>query len=571
VGFARGLFGASFPSSRHDFLPEEFALSLTSVRPNTSNRRFRILAGMALALTLAVAGTVAQPAESASAARSFTHAPTPKIVGSILVGSRLKATRGTWTPSGATFTYQWRANGAKISGATKSLFTVTGTQVGKALSVTVSGHKSGYRTVSRTSARSVVVPVAQFPASPVPTIGGNVAYGSTLTVTSGSWGVSGVHLSYQWKSGPDIIGGATGLTYIVEKADIGKALTVVVTATKLGYTTVVNVSAATGSVPTPPVTATAATRTQRMSQSNLNSTQIGWYEQGSVLSLVCYQRGQSVKGYFSSSFSNGGWDNLWYRINDGSYAADVDLETGTLDPVVPACADQPVADTSNATVMATTQRMSSDTLNSTQNGNYGVGARLTLTCYAHGEAVKGYFSGSFPNGYDDLWYQVNDGFWVADVDIQTGSNDPVTPSCAPISTPPVSSDELTRAKSWLDAHVPYDQGHSYPNQYGSYRMDCSGFVSMAFGLPSSYTTVTLPQVVHRINKDDLQPGDIMLNTASGDNGHTGIFIRWTDALHTHYVSWEENPGLGGAGEQTVPYPYWPSWAGTSNYFPYRRN
>lgn len=410
-----------------------------------------------------------------------------------------------------------------------------------------------------------------FSAPPTPVIGGSPAYGSVLQANPGNWGVNGVSFQYQWLSNGATIGGATGPTYTVASINIGQTVGLIVTGSAPGYISTAVSSAPTPMIPTPLVTGNVATRTQRMSQSNLNSSQTGWYESGTVLTLVCYQRGQSVRGYFSSSFATG-WDNLWYRISDGSYAADVDIETGTLDPVVPVCADQPVADTTNAAVMATTQRMSSDTLSSTQSGVYSGGARLTLSCYLHGQAVKGYFSSSFPGGYDDLWYQVDDGYWVADVDIQTGSNNPVTPACvAPPAPPAVSSDEITRAQSWIDAKVPYNQGGHYSNIYGNYREDCSGFVSMALGLPSSYTTVTLPQVMHPITQGELQPGDFMLNTASGDNGHVAIFMGWTDASHAHYTSWEENPGLGGASMQNVPYPYWPTWSGSSHYTPYRRN
>lgn len=310
-----------------------------------------------------------------------------------------------------------------------------------------------------------------------------------------------------------------------------------------------------------------------MSGPTLNSTQAGWWAAGAALTLTCYQRGQSVQGYFSPYVGNGGWDDLWYRVNDGYYVADIDLETGSLNPIAPQCAGNDSQASTNAVVRATTQRMSDATLNSTQNGEYGVGQRLTLQCYKHGQAVRGYFSPYIGNGgWDDLWYRVNDGYFVADVDIETGSNEPVTPACSPApTTPPPSSDVLTRAKSWLDARVPYNQNSWYTNQYGRYRQDCSGFVSMALGLSSSYTTVTLPQVMHPISKEDLRPGDFMLNTAPGNSGHTAIFVRWVDSSHTRYVSWEENGAQGYAFEQVVPYPYWPSWSGSANYKPYRRN
>ena len=628
-----------------------------------SSGLMRLLVSLVLVLSLSAVGAATAPSTQAFAARSPKAAPTPTIAGAVTVGSTLTVTRGTWRPSGMRFTYRWRSDGAKIANATKKAFVLTRAQVGHRISVSVTGHKRGYKTVTRTSVQTASVPALSFPAATPPTITGSATYGSTLqahpgswgvsgatftyqwlsngtpvggatgatykvgllnvgqaisvsvtgkatgyttttrtsastakvpalsfpaatppTITGsatygstlqahpGSWGVSGATFTYQWLSNGTPVGGATGATYKVDSLNIGQAISVSVTGKATGYTTTTKTSASTAKVPVPPITGTAATRTQKMSQSNLSSAQIGWYETGTVLTLICYQRGQSVKGYFSSSF-NEGWDNLWYRISDGAYAADVDLETGTLDPVVPACADQPVADTTNAIVMATTQRMSDATLNSTQNGWYSAGSRLTLTCYTHGQAVKGYFSGSFPDGYDNLWYKVSDGQWVADVDIDTGSNDPVTPACStpPPSPPSVSGDLVVRAKSWLDAKVQYNQGAYFTNQYGTYRQDCSGFVSMAMGLPKSYVTGTLPQVMHPITKDELQPGDFMLNTAGGNNGHVSIFMGWTDASHSHYRSWEENGAQGYAFEQVVPYPYWPHWAGTANYKPYRRN
>ncbi len=512
--------------------------------------------------------TTTRTSGSMTVAKKFARTSAPTISGTARVGSTLTAKLATWSPA-PRFSYQWLRNGTAIAGATASTYTLVAADAGAVLTIRVTGRAAGYTPVSRSSAGIGVV--GEFTRIPTPTISGSATYGSTLTANPGTWGVPSVHFSYQWRSNGIVVGGATAITYHVSASDIGHTISVDVTAAAPGYQSRAVTSSRTPAVPTPPVTGTTATRTQRMSRSTLNSNQNGWYEQGRVLTLVCYQRGQSVKGYFSSSFPNGGWDNLWYRVNDGMYVADVDLETGTLDPVTPACPDQPVADTTNATVKVTTQRMSDATLNSSQSGTYGPGARLTLVCYRRGQSVQGYFSGSFPGGWDNLWYKVSDGFWVADVDIETGSNDPVTPACSTPAPPPISGDLVTRARSWLDARVPYNQGKYYTNQYGTYRQDCSGFVSMALGLSSSYVTGTLPQVMHPISKDELQPGDFMLNSAAGNNGHVAIFMGWTDAGHTHYRSWEENGAVGYAFEQVVPYPYWPSWAGSANYRPYRRN
>ncbi|GAA2420938.1 hypothetical protein GCM10009856_33600 [Mycolicibacterium llatzerense] len=83
--------------------------------------------------------------------------------------------------------------------------------------------------------------------------------------------------------------------------------------------------------------ATVKVRTQRMTDANLGSGQDGWYNAGDRVTLTCWKRGQPVKGYFSFNIPNGGWDNLWYRSADNHYVADVDIETGTLQPVGPDC------------------------------------------------------------------------------------------------------------------------------------------------------------------------------------------------------------------------------------------
>src|SRR5580765_7104841 len=80
------------------------------------------------------------------------------------------------------------------------------------------------------------------------------------------------------------------------------------------------------------------------------------------------------------------------------------------------------AEAATATAMVNTQRMSGPSLNTSQSGWYNRGTSLALSCYVRGQAVRGYYSASFPNGLDDLWYKVSDGYYTADVDINTGSN-----------------------------------------------------------------------------------------------------------------------------------------------------
>ncbi|WP_444570024.1 zinc-dependent metalloprotease family protein [Aeromicrobium sp.] len=86
---------------------------------------------------------------------TLTHS-TPRISGTVKVGRRLSALRGTWT-SGTTFSYRWYANGKAIYRATRSTYVPTRGVKGKRLTVKVTGRKSGYTTVTRTSARTTTV------------------------------------------------------------------------------------------------------------------------------------------------------------------------------------------------------------------------------------------------------------------------------------------------------------------------------------------------------------------------------------------------------------------------------
>jgi hypothetical protein len=135
---------------------------------------------------------------------------------------------------------------------------------------------------------------------------------------------------------------------------------------------------------------------------------------------------------------------------------------------------------------------------------------------------------------------------------------------SPASDPgPADATATLRAQSWVDANVPYNQGAYFTNQYGTYRQDCSGYVSMAWGLPTSLTTYSLPGVAHQISKDQLRAGDIMLKP-----GHVVVFDKWANPEHTAYWDYEEQyPGTV-AVHHIVPYPYWP---GQGTFRPYRKD
>ncbi|MFJ5552564.1 FG-GAP-like repeat-containing protein [Streptomyces sp. NPDC093225] len=127
---------------------------------------------------------------------------------------------------------------------------------------------------------------------------------------------------------------------------------------------------------------------------------------------------------------------------------------------------------------------------------------------------------------------------------------------------PISRAEvIARARTWVDAGVPYSMYSYRTDANGRYRTDCSGFVSMAWHLASSSannwgeTTGTLLEFTSSIGKESLKPGDVLLNPDPGASGHVVIFNGWANAEHTRYDAYEQ-AGSVGAVHREIPYPYW---------------
>jgi hypothetical protein len=139
-----------------------------------------------------------------------------------------------------TLNYQWLRNGSIISGATGTSFLLLAGDVGKDISVQVTGSKIGSSSATRTSF-PIFVTVATLTLTPVPTINGTVQIGNTLTANAGVWD-SGVSLSYQWIRNGSFISGATGSSYNLTSDDGGKKISVQVTGSKIGWNSVTKTS-----------------------------------------------------------------------------------------------------------------------------------------------------------------------------------------------------------------------------------------------------------------------------------------------------------------------------------------
>lgn len=172
---------------------------------------------------------------------------TPTISGTAKVGKTLTAKPGTWAPAPVTLTYQWRANGTGIPGATAPTLTVPGQVKGKTITVTVTGSRAGYTTISQTSKATKKVASGTL-TGVTPKITGTAKVGQVLTTVPGGWKPANTTLSYQWYRNSSKIKGATAITYTLVKADKGKKIRVKVTGRNTGYTTLSKTSAKTKKV-----------------------------------------------------------------------------------------------------------------------------------------------------------------------------------------------------------------------------------------------------------------------------------------------------------------------------------
>jgi hypothetical protein len=189
---------------------------------------------------------------SASAQAPPKAAGQPRVAGTPIEGTRLRARNGPWT--GTTpfrFTYRWLrcdttgggvngVNCSAISGATGQTYVLRHADVGHRIRVRVTATNSEGSATATSNATEVVqaAAVAGPPrATTTPTISGTPQVGQTLTANTGSWaGAQPFTFSYRWRrcdrtggSCADI-GGATAKTYVLTSADLDTTLRVRVTA-----------------------------------------------------------------------------------------------------------------------------------------------------------------------------------------------------------------------------------------------------------------------------------------------------------------------------------------------------
>ena len=256
-----------------------------------------LLTGLSASATGASAETTSSQTQPAQFLPSAVFvAPTPTITGNLSVGSTLTANVGTWSPTPTTLTFQWKRNGTPIANlATGSTYKLNAYDRGCTITVTVSGVKSGYTTLSMTSSATATISLGLL-AAPLPTITGTTAVGQTLSVNLGAWNPAADSYTYQWKrNGIAIANNATGSTYRLNAFDRGTAISVTVTGNKNGYAALSKTSAATRAIAYGTITAPNPTFSGDL---RVGSTLTAWMGIWSITpdfrTFVWYRNGEPI-------------------------------------------------------------------------------------------------------------------------------------------------------------------------------------------------------------------------------------------------------------------------------------
>lgn len=169
--------------------------------------------------------------------------PATLTTGTARVGRTMKVSGPTWIDSATTTSYQWRRSGVAISGATNASYTPVPADVGKVISVVVTGtaatgpQPSPYVLSGGTVQRGVITAPSKVVASGTPYVG------RRLTAARGTWSPSGITFRYQWLRDGRAISGATASTYVIRRTDKGHRIAVRITGIKTGYTSLARTSA----------------------------------------------------------------------------------------------------------------------------------------------------------------------------------------------------------------------------------------------------------------------------------------------------------------------------------------
>jgi hypothetical protein len=177
--------------------------------------------------TSIVSWTVEQGAFTLASPLGYDHVPA--------VGETVQALPPQLSPTPESLSYQWLRDGEPISGATGTSYTTTVADAGTVIAYEVRPHKTGY-------ADGPFAATAVRVLNPGVDLDGNVKVHGTWEVGSeifseitGGFDPADAQVSFRWLRDGTPIPGATGESYVLTAADLGKTLVLRVTAESPGH------------------------------------------------------------------------------------------------------------------------------------------------------------------------------------------------------------------------------------------------------------------------------------------------------------------------------------------------
>jgi len=171
----------------------------------------------------------------------------PVITGEPRYGEELTFIKPAWRPSNVKLAYQWLRDGVPIPGASGRRHRVVAGDIGHALSVRITGSRSGFTSTVQESAAVGPVVGSRLTAAN-PWLYGTAQVGKTLAAGVRPWGPGTVTLAWQWYRDGDKIAGATAASYVLVAADAGHTIVVGVSGSAPRFETATRFSEPTGAV-----------------------------------------------------------------------------------------------------------------------------------------------------------------------------------------------------------------------------------------------------------------------------------------------------------------------------------
>lgn len=159
----------------------------------------------------------------------------PAIEGTAEVDQQLSIRPATWSPEPASSTVRWYADGVAVPGASGPTFTVGQDHIGKRITAVVTATANGYRKASATTDATAPVVAGTIDVTNPLAIRGRPLYGSTLSIRPATVEPADAAAAYTWMRDGLPIQAATGRTYTLRVADIGRRISVRADYTRQSY------------------------------------------------------------------------------------------------------------------------------------------------------------------------------------------------------------------------------------------------------------------------------------------------------------------------------------------------